>query len=108
MLQASSGSSTLDAVLQRVSEVKTQQDALTAGMAGLQAQVNRANALAEARANDNRIIDLIQAGRQVRSLAPHAPTRAALSGMLSSAFSLEVPPSAGILLNGLVRLQRCV
>lgn len=30
----------------------------------LQSQVDRANSLAEARANDNRLIDLIQAGRQ--------------------------------------------
>lgn len=51
-------------MLTKVSEVKSQQDSIATQMTRLQTQVDRANQLAEARANDNRLIDLIQAGRQ--------------------------------------------
>lgn len=54
----------LTQVLTQVGQVKAQQDSIAAQMTKLQQQVDRANALAEARANDNRLIDLIQAGRQ--------------------------------------------
>uniref|UniRef100_A0A7S0NBN4 Polycystin cation channel PKD1/PKD2 domain-containing protein n=1 Tax=Chlamydomonas leiostraca TaxID=1034604 RepID=A0A7S0NBN4_9CHLO len=56
--------SQLTAVLTQVGQVKTQQDNIASQMTKLQTQVDRANQLAEARANDNRLIDLIQAGRQ--------------------------------------------
>lgn len=48
----------------QVSAVKTQQDSISTQMTALQTQVQQANTLAQQRANDNPIIDLINAGRQ--------------------------------------------
>ncbi|PNW70325.1 hypothetical protein CHLRE_17g715300v5 [Chlamydomonas reinhardtii] len=53
----------LSNVLTQVGTVSTQQGSIATQMATLKAQVDRANQLAEARANDNRLIDLINAGR---------------------------------------------
>ncbi|GFR50551.1 hypothetical protein Agub_g12825 [Astrephomene gubernaculifera] len=53
----------LNTVLTQVGNVSTQQTSIASQMATLKAQVDRANQLAEARANDNRLIDLIAAGR---------------------------------------------
>jgi hypothetical protein len=47
----------------RPAGVATQQDALKSQMASLQSEVARANALAAARADDTRLLDLIRAGR---------------------------------------------
>jgi hypothetical protein len=53
----------LSSVLTQVGTVSTQQTSIATQMTTLKAQVDRANQLAEARANDNRLIDLINAGR---------------------------------------------
>ena len=50
-------------MLTSVSAVKTQQDAIASQMSTLQSQIDTANQLAEARANDNTLVDLITAGR---------------------------------------------
>ncbi len=51
-------------VLTQVGAVKAQQDTIATQMSSLQSTVDRANQLATQRANDNRLIDLISAGRQ--------------------------------------------
>ncbi|KAG2493793.1 hypothetical protein HYH03_008013 [Edaphochlamys debaryana] len=53
----------LNNVLSQVGTVSTQQTSIASQMSTLKSQVDRANQLAEARANDNRLIDLISAGR---------------------------------------------
>ncbi|KAL6749264.1 hypothetical protein V8C86DRAFT_2852326 [Haematococcus lacustris] len=56
--------SQLQAVTAQVSSVNSQQATIQSQMIALQAQVDQANQLARQRANDNRLIDLIQASRQ--------------------------------------------
>jgi hypothetical protein len=50
----------LTQVLQQIGTVQTQQTSIQSQMTKLQQQVDQANQLAQARANDNRLIDLIQ------------------------------------------------
>jgi len=57
-------SSQLSGVLSQVTSVRQQQVSITDQMTKLAEKVDRANALAQARADDNRLIDLIAAGRQ--------------------------------------------
>eukprot|EP00197_Chlamydomonas_leiostraca_P003961 CAMPEP_0202870142 /NCGR_PEP_ID=MMETSP1391-20130828/14739_1 /ASSEMBLY_ACC=CAM_ASM_000867 /TAXON_ID=1034604 /ORGANISM="Chlamydomonas leiostraca, Strain SAG 11-49" /LENGTH=101 /DNA_ID=CAMNT_0049550625 /DNA_START=19 /DNA_END=320 /DNA_ORIENTATION=+ len=56
--------SQLAALLTMIDEIQKQQTQMAAAITQLKDTVDRANQLAEARANDNRLIDLIQAGRQ--------------------------------------------
>lgn len=56
--------SQLNTVVSTLSDVKQQQAALSTKMTQLQDEVTTANQLAQARANDNRLIELITAGRQ--------------------------------------------
>ncbi len=56
-------SAQLSNVLTQVGTVSTQQSTIKNQMDALAAQVSRANQLAEARANDNRLMELIAAGR---------------------------------------------
>lgn len=50
----------LTQVLQQIGTVQTQQTSIQGQMTKLQQEVDQANTLAQARANDNRLIDLIQ------------------------------------------------